>query len=57
MYTVIESGALYTCSFVVYTGLMISGSIVGVMAMGISIQITVGTLCVFLLLVSHSSRL
>lgn len=56
MYTVIESGALYTASYVVQTILFISRSLAGTMAIDVGLQIAVGTLRVFLFLVSHSSR-
>jgi hypothetical protein len=57
VYTVMESGALYTSSIIVLSALVMSGNLGGIVALNVGIQIAVGTLCVFLFLVSHPSRL
>ncbi|OAX36821.1 hypothetical protein K503DRAFT_772138 [Rhizopogon vinicolor AM-OR11-026] len=40
IYTIIESGAIYTSSIIVVTGLVISGSLAGVVALNVNIQIS-----------------
>jgi hypothetical protein len=47
MYMVIESGAIYTSSIIVLSGLVMSGNQGGVMGINVNIQIAVGTLRFF----------
>jgi hypothetical protein len=57
MYTIIESGALYTSSIIVLSALVIDNNLAGAMALNVNIQIAVGILCNFLFLVSYFCRL
>jgi hypothetical protein len=56
IYTIIESGAIYTISIVVLCGLYQSGSEAGIFAINAATQIAVSALHYFFFLVSHSSR-
>jgi hypothetical protein len=56
IYTIIESGAIYTISIVVLCGLYQSGSEAGIFAINAATQIAVSALRYLFFLASHSSR-